>query len=77
MSAGPRETVSLPGLSGRGYPGRVSTYPRTCNCLAWFFVRRHYVPWDRSVDGMIKVIDELTIDGTGKWYRYTGQIIDW
>ena len=53
-------------------PGVVNTYgtemPPTMPGL---------VDIDTSVDGMMKVIDELTIDGTGKWYRYTGKIIDW
>jgi NAD(P)-dependent dehydrogenase (short-subunit alcohol dehydrogenase family) len=32
---------------------------------------------DTSVDGMMRVIDDLTIEGSGEWYRYTGQLIDW
>jgi hypothetical protein len=32
---------------------------------------------DTSVDGMMKVIDNLTIEDSGKWYRYTGKLIDW
>jgi len=32
---------------------------------------------DTSVDGMMRVLDELTVDGSGRWYRYSGEIIQW
>ena len=38
---------------------------------------RGMVDIDTSVNGMIKVLDELTLQGTGKWYRYTGEVIAW
>ena len=38
---------------------------------------RGMVDIDTSVDGMIKVLDGLDLKGTGKWYRYTGEVIAW
>ena len=38
---------------------------------------RGMVDIDTSVDGMIKVLDGLDVKGTGKWYRYTGDVIAW
>lgn len=32
---------------------------------------------DTSVDGMMRVMDDLTVAGSGKWYRYSGEIIPW
>lgn len=32
---------------------------------------------DTSVGGMIKVMDELTLEGSGKWYRFDGDVIPW
>ena len=32
---------------------------------------------DTSVGGMIKVMDDLTLEGSGKWYRFNGDIIPW
>lgn len=40
-------------------------------------MRRAMVDIDTSVDGMIDVIDNLTMEGSGKWYRYNGEIIPW
>jgi NAD(P)-dependent dehydrogenase (short-subunit alcohol dehydrogenase family) len=38
---------------------------------------RGMVDIDTSVNGMIKVLDGLDLKGTGKWYRYTGEVIGW
>jgi NAD(P)-dependent dehydrogenase (short-subunit alcohol dehydrogenase family) len=38
---------------------------------------RGMVDIDTSVDGMMKVLDALDIKGTGKWDRYTGEVIGW
>lgn len=40
-------------------------------------MRRSMIDIDTSVGGMIKVMDDLTLDGSGKWYRYDGRIIPW
>lgn len=32
---------------------------------------------DTSVDGMMKVLDGLELKGSGKWYRYNGDVIAW
>ena len=32
---------------------------------------------DTSVDGMMKVLDGLDVKGSGKWYRYNGEVIAW
>jgi NAD(P)-dependent dehydrogenase (short-subunit alcohol dehydrogenase family) len=32
---------------------------------------------DTSVAGMMKVMDGLTLEGSGRWYRYTGDVISW
>lgn len=38
---------------------------------------RGMVDIDTSIAGMIKVLDEVKPVDTGKWYRYTGEVIDW
>ena len=38
---------------------------------------RGMVDIDTSVNGMIKVLDDLNLQGTGKWYRYSGELIAW
>ena len=40
-------------------------------------MRASMVDIDTSVDGMIRVLDELTLDGSGQWYRYNGKLIEW
>lgn len=40
-------------------------------------MRASMVDIDTSVAGMIKVLDELTLEGSGKWYRYDGSVIAW
>lgn len=40
-------------------------------------MRRSMVDIDTSVDGMMRVLDDLSLDGSGKWYRYNGNIIAW
>ena len=40
-------------------------------------MRRSMVDIDTSVGGMIRVRDELTLEGSGKWYRYNGEVIAW
>ena len=32
---------------------------------------------DTSVGGMINVMDELNLEGSGKWYRFSGDVIPW
>ncbi len=40
-------------------------------------MRRAMVDIDTSVAGMLRVMDELSIEGSGKWYRYDGELIPW
>lgn len=40
-------------------------------------MRRSMVDIDTSVGGMMRVMDELTLEGSGKWYRYNGEVIAW
>ena len=40
-------------------------------------MRRSMVDIDTSVGGMMKVMDELTLDGSGRWYRFDGSVINW
>ena len=40
-------------------------------------MRRSMIDIDTSVDGMMRVMDELTLEGSGRWYRYNGEIIAW
>lgn len=40
-------------------------------------MRRAMVDIDTSVAGMITVMDDLTLEISGKWYRYNGDIIPW
>ena len=35
------------------------------------------VDMDTSIDGMMAVIEDLDLEGSGKWYRYTGAVIPW
>lgn len=32
---------------------------------------------DTSVGGMMKVLDDLTVENSGRWYRYNGEVIAW
>lgn len=38
---------------------------------------RGMVDIDTSIAGMIKVLDEVKPADTGKWYRYTGEVLGW
>lgn len=40
-------------------------------------MRRSMVDIDTSVGGMMKVMDELTLEGSGRWYRFDGSVIAW
>ena len=40
-------------------------------------MRRSMIDIDTSVDGMMRVMDELTLEDSGRWYRYNGEIIAW
>jgi len=53
-------------------PGVVNTYG-----VPMAEEMRGMVDIDTSVNGMIKVLDGLDLRGTGKWYRYTGEVIAW
>lgn len=37
-------------------------------------MRRSMVDIDTSVDGMMRVMDELAVEGSGTWYRYNGEV---
>jgi hypothetical protein len=40
-------------------------------------MRSAMVDIDTSVSGMMKVMDDLTVAGSGLWYRFSGDLIDW
>lgn len=40
-------------------------------------MRRAMVDIDTSVEGMIDVMNGLTLQGSGVWYRYNGEVISW
>ena len=29
------------------------------------------------VEGMMKVMDGLTVEGSGRWYRFSGEVLEW
>lgn len=59
-------------------PGVVNTYGTEVNHDAMSpEMKRSMVDIDTSVGGMMKVMDGLTIDGSGRWYRFSGEIISW
>ena len=53
-------------------PGVVNTYG-----TPMAEAMRGMVDIDTSVNGMIKVQDDLDAQGSGKWYRYNGEVIAW
>ncbi len=59
-------------------PGVVNTYGTPDNHDAMSpEMRRSMVDIDTSVDGMIKVMDGLTLEGSGRWYRFSGEVLEW
>ncbi len=59
-------------------PGVVNTYGTESNREAMSpEMMRSMVDINTSVAGMIKVMDQLTLDGSGRWYRYSGDTIEW
>lgn len=40
-------------------------------------MRRSMTDIDTSVEGMIRVLDGLTLEGSGRWYRFDGSLIEW
>ena len=59
-------------------PGVVNTYGTEVNHDAMSpEMKRSMVDIDTSVGGMMKVMDGLTIEGSGVWYRFSGETISW
>lgn len=59
-------------------PGVVNTSGEAMNRDAMSpAMRRSMVDIDTSVGGMMTVMDKLTLEGSGKWYRYDGADIPW
>lgn len=59
-------------------PGVVNTYGTPDNHDAMSpEMRASMTDIDSSVAGMIKVVDGLTMEGSGRWYRFDGQQIEW
>jgi len=59
-------------------PGVVNTYGTPDNHDAMSpEMRRSMVDIDTSVAGMMKVLDALTLDGSGRWYRFSGEVLEW
>lgn len=59
-------------------PGVVNTYGTPDNHDAMSpEMRASMTDIDTSVAGMIKVLDGLTLEGSGRWYRFTGDVISW
>ncbi len=59
-------------------PGVVNTYGTEVNHDAMSpEMRSAMVDIDSSVAGMIDVMDKLTLSGSGKWYRYSGEVLSW
>lgn len=59
-------------------PGVVNTYGTPDNHEAMSpEMRRSMVDIDTSVAGMMKVLDGLTPDGSGRWYRFSGEVLEW
>ena len=40
-------------------------------------MRSSMVDIDTSIEGMMKVMDDLTMENSGKWFRYNGEVIPW
>ena len=71
---GEAEGVSAVVLS----PGVVNTYGTPMNTEGMSpEMQAAMVDIDTSVSGMINVMDELTLEGSGKWYRFNGDVIPW
>lgn len=59
-------------------PGVVNTYGTPMNMEGMSpEMKAAMVDIDTSVGGMINVMDELTLEGSGKWYRFNGDVIPW
>ena len=59
-------------------PGVVNTYGTPGNHEAMSpEMRRSMVDIDTSVAGMMKVMDGLTVEGSGRWYRFSGEVLEW
>lgn len=59
-------------------PGVVNTYGTEMNHEAMSpEMRRSMTDIDTSVGGMMRVLDELTLEGSGQWYRFDGSVIGW
>jgi NAD(P)-dependent dehydrogenase (short-subunit alcohol dehydrogenase family) len=59
-------------------PGVVNTYgTRTDPAAMSPEMMRSMTDIDTSVAGMMKVLDDLTVEGSGRWYRYNGDVINW
>jgi NAD(P)-dependent dehydrogenase (short-subunit alcohol dehydrogenase family) len=59
-------------------PGVVNTYGTEVDHDAMSpEMKRSMVDIDTSVAGMMKVMDGLTIEGSGVWYRFSGEVINW
>ncbi len=59
-------------------PGVVNTHGTETNHDAMSpEMRRSMTDIDTSVGGMIRVLDELTLEKSGAWYRFDGTPIDW
>jgi NAD(P)-dependent dehydrogenase (short-subunit alcohol dehydrogenase family) len=59
-------------------PGVVNTYGTQTDMTAMSpEMMRSMTDIDTSVSGMMKVLDDLTVEGSGRWYRYTGEVISW
>ena len=59
-------------------PGVVNTYGTEMDMEAMSpEMRASMVDIDSSIEGMMKVMDDLTLDGSGAWYRYSGEVIPW
>jgi NAD(P)-dependent dehydrogenase (short-subunit alcohol dehydrogenase family) len=68
------EGIAVAALS----PGVVNTYGTPDNHDAMSpEMRASMTDIDTSVAGMIKVLDGLTLEGSGRWYRFTGDVISW
>jgi hypothetical protein len=59
-------------------PGVVNTYGTEMNHDAMSpEMRASMTDIETSVGGMIRVLDALTLEGSGRWYRFDGTQIDW
>jgi NAD(P)-dependent dehydrogenase (short-subunit alcohol dehydrogenase family) len=59
-------------------PGVVNTYGTPDNHDAMSpEMRRSMVDIDTSVAGMMKVMDALTVERSGRWYRFSGEVLEW